>query len=105
MDVFGSQEHCIVCQIRNYCYTTFHGAPPLGRVECVCQHHLLSIKFDEVFVSFGVTTTCIHSFSFLDLQVCRDRVCQMDGHTAGSGKFVILSARVWIVHMFNVLRS
>jgi hypothetical protein len=48
--VFGSQVHCIVSRIRNYCYTTFHGAPPLGRVECVCQHHLLSIKFDEVFV-------------------------------------------------------
>jgi len=77
MYVFGSQEHCIVSQIRNDCYSTFHGAPPSGRLECVCLHHLLSRKLDEIFVSCGVTiTTCIHSFSFMDLQVWRDGDCQ-----------------------------
>jgi len=81
MYVFGSQEHCIVSQIRNYCCSMFHGAPPSGRVECLCQHHLLSIKLDEVFVSYGVTvTTCIHSFSFVDLKVWRDGVF-LDGRT------------------------
>ena len=87
MYVFGSQEHYIVSQIRNYCYSMFHCAPPSGRVVCVCQHHLLSTKLDEVFVSYGVTmTTCIHSFSFMDHQVWRDGICQMDGHTADMRK-------------------
>jgi hypothetical protein len=87
MYVFGSQEHCIVCQIKNDCYTTFHGAPPSGRVKCVCQHHLLSVRLVEVFVSYGVTViTCIHSFSSIDFQAWRDGVCQRDGHTAGRRK-------------------
>jgi hypothetical protein len=28
MYVFGSQEHCIISQIRNDSYSMFHGAPP-----------------------------------------------------------------------------
>jgi hypothetical protein len=82
MCVFGSQEYCTVSQINYYC-STFHGVPPSGRLECVCLHYLLSRKLVEVFVSYGVTiTTCIHSFSFMDLQVWSDRDCQTHSRQA-----------------------
>jgi hypothetical protein len=109
MYVFGSQEHCIVSQTRNYCYSTFNGAPPSGRVECVCEHHLLSIKLDEVFLSYGVTmTTCIRLVSWTFTYGETVFVRWTDTQQAG-GKFIIIPVHVWIMqlnkHLFNVLLS